>query len=75
MLVLSPHLSRVLGVLPPLWLAATATTEDQRFQRGQRIQTKGLLEMRSARRNNERVVKTAEARAARFKEGLEGCLW
>ena len=39
------------------------------------IQTKGLLETRSERRNNERVVETAEARAARFTEGLEGCLW
>ena len=54
---------------------ATATAEDQRCQKGQRIQTKGLLEMRLKKKSNERVVETAEERAARFKEGLESCLW
>ena len=51
---------------------ATATADDQRWQKGQRIQTKKLLAMK---RDKEKVVETAEERAERFKKGLESCLW
>jgi hypothetical protein len=51
---------------------AATTAEDQRWQKGQRIQTKSLLAMK---RDKEKVVETAEERAERFKKGLESCLW
>ena len=31
--------------------------------------------MGAAGKSNERVMETAEERVARFKEGLESCLW
>ena len=52
--------------------AAANEAEDQRCQKGQRIQTKSLLAMK---RDNRKVVETAEERAERFKKGLESCLW
>ena len=39
---------------------AAATAEDQRWQKGQRIRTKGLLEMKAAKKDNGKVVETAE---------------
>ena len=51
---------------------AAATAEDQRWQKGQRIQTKSLLAMK---RDNRKVVETDEERVERLKQGLVQSMW
>ena len=55
--------------------AAANKAEDQRWQKGQRIKTKGLTEMKAAKKDNRKVVETVEEKSERLKEGLESCLW
>ena len=54
---------------------SAATAEDQRWQKGQRIETKGMLQMKAIQENNGRVVESAEERVARFKSNLEQSMW
>ena len=54
-----------------------ATTEDQRGGRRdtQRIQTKGLLKMKAAKKVNRKMTETIDERAERFKQGLAQSMW
>ena len=53
--------------------AAAAATEDQRFRKGQRIETIGLLQMKS--KEAEKKKETVEERAERLRKCLEQSLW
>ena len=48
-----------------------ATTEDQRGQEGQRIETKGMLQMKTIQEDNGNVAESAQEKVARFKSSLE----
>ena len=52
-----------------------ATAEDQRWQKGQRIRTKGLLEMKAAKKDNGKVVETVEEKSERLRKSLVESLW
>ena len=56
--------------------AATANeAEDQRWQKDQRIKTKGLLEMKAAKMDNRKVVETVEEKSERLKQDIEQSMW
>ena len=55
--------------------AAANEAEDQRWQKGQRIKTKGLLEMKAAKKDNRKVVETVEEKSERLKQGIEQRMW
>ena len=55
--------------------AAANEAEDQRWQKGQRIKTKGLLEMKAVKKDNRKVVETIEETRERLKQDIEQSMW
>ena len=51
-----------------------ATTEDQRFRKGQRIETKGLLRLKAAETANKKK-ETVEEQAERLRKSLAQSMW